>query len=143
VDRSQPLIYPRFMTELQKEATRLLNDKFAEKLKAGENIRLATVNDSGHLVLSAYIGTEQRSHTFELKTQTTTQDESDSLLLLLDFLDATLKEFFRLDRRAGFGLDYAKRVFEGKTLWVRQEFRDFEAERLADELLSADDAKKL
>jgi hypothetical protein len=132
------------MTEqLQQDAAKLLNETFGKKLESGESIRLEVENNGQEVMLRAYVGTLQRAHFFELKTTPTEADDPEELvLLLIDFLGPSLNTFFRQDRRGGFSLAFTKREFEGTTLWVRQEYRDFEAERMADELLAAD-AKKL
>ena len=132
------------MTEqLQHDAAKLLNQNFASKLESGETIRLEVENTGDEVMLRTYVGTPLRAHVFELKTTPTEADDPEELvLLLIDFLDASLQTFFRQNRRGGFSLASTKREFEGTTLWVRQEYRDFEAERMADELLAADAKKR-
>jgi len=131
------------MKDLLEQASTLLQDKFKSSLKEGERIVLEVHDEDGVITLRALVGTSKRAHEFEVKIEIKKpNDDKDTVLLLLDFLDGALQEFFRYDRKAGFGLDFAKRRFEGLDLFVRQEYRDFEAERLADELLQSADSKK-
>lgn len=131
------------MDDLISDAATLLNAKYAQKLQAGEAISLEVLNENDSLILKAQVGTKERAHVFELKAELSEQiDETDLMMLLLDFFDGAIKEFFRRDKRAGFGLDFSKRTFDQTDIWVRQEYHDFEAERLADELLLSADGKK-
>jgi hypothetical protein len=130
------------MKDLLKQASTLLQEKYRSAFKEGEIILLETHAEDGVIKLRALVGTQKRAHEFELKCEIKNpHDDKDVLLLLLDFFDEALGEFFRRSRKAGFGLDFAKRRFEGVDLFVRQEYRDFEAERLADELLQTADSK--
>lgn len=124
------------MTDLLKDAAKLLEEKYAKELKPGETIKLETTCESGKLSLKAQVGTQNRAHEFEIGTHLdNASDENDLTLLLLDFFDGVLAEFFRHERRASLGLDFVKRRFSQTDIWARQEYRDFEAERLADTLL--------
>ncbi len=128
--------------QLEHDAAKLLNTHHAKKLHDGESIRLEVDTTGDDLLLRAYVGTPLRAHVFEIKTELgLADDKEEKLLLLIDFLGASLNTFFRMQRRGGFSIAFTNRDFEGEKLWVRQEYRDFEAERMADELL-ASDAKK-
>lgn len=129
------------MTELINEASKLLNDKYAHKLAPDEAIRLEIIENESGLTLKGLVGTTSKAHVFELLIRQL-DDREDAILFLLDYFDAVLGTFLRQQRRGGFSLDFSQREFEGTILFVRQEYHDFEAERLADELLAADDAKK-
>lgn len=125
------------MNDILKHARSLLEEKYAKELKPGEEIQLSTTSEDGKLSLKALVGTANRAHEFEIAANLEKHtSEHDLILLLLDFLDGVLPEFFRHDRRASLGLDFVKRRFNQTDIWARQEYRDFEAERLADELLT-------
>ena len=131
------------MTDLLKDAATILETKYAKNLESGEAIKLETTSEGGKLSLKAFAGTTNRAHEFEIATNLEKlADEQDLTLLLLDFLDGVLQEFFRHDRRASLGLDFVKRRFNQTDIWARQEYHDFEAERLADALLLSADSKK-
>ena len=94
------------------------------------------------MLLKALVGTMDKAHLFEIFADSQDLDEDEQFALLLDFLDGVLEEFFEHERNGGLPLDFAKRTFEGVDILVRQELRNFKAERLADELLDPKSNKK-
>lgn len=130
-----------FAKDLEENAGELLLEKYDTHLKSTETIRLEALHGSNCLLLRALVGTQEKAHCFELFTDSPTQP-SMQFGLLLDFLDGVLEEFFEHERNAGLPLDFVKRKFEGADLLVRQELRNFEAERLAEELLNPPNDKK-
>lgn len=126
------------MTKILQEAQELLNQLFEGALKSGETIRLEA-SDVQEPTLRLYVGTRSKAHVFEFKAET---KADEVLMLLLDYAQGVLTEFFASNRRAGFSVAFTKREFEERVLWVRQEYHDFDAEGAADKLLAQDDAKK-
>ena len=103
----------------------ILQKKYESHLNPSEQISLRLIKDHEGFWLKALLGSPQRAHEFMLVSKENTHE------LLIEFLDGVLEDFFKADRNAYLPLDFSERVFDNKTLWVKQEFRDFEAEELA------------
>lgn len=131
-ERANKRPFPNF----EKEASDLLSSRFASDLAEGESIRIEAFSGSTCVLLKSFVGNSRKAHVIELFIDTAKEsDDEDSLALLIDFLDGFLKEFFAEDRYGGLPLDFSQCNFENELIWARQEFRNFEAESLADELL--------
>jgi hypothetical protein len=125
-----------FSRDWSADASDLLSQKFADKLTVDEEIFLEALWGKDCALLKASVGNSQKAFVFELFiAHLDASGVEAGFGLLVDFLDGVLEEFFMRKRGAGFGLDFAPRQFEASTILVRQEFHNFEAERLADELL--------
>lgn len=118
------------------EVSALLLEKFAVHLRPNEGIRVESLYGDNCAFLRALVGTENKAHVFEFFTDTLEPSEKE-FGLLLDFFDGVLEEFFAHRRNAGLPLDFTKRQFEKVHLFARQEYHDFEAERLAENLLKS------
>lgn len=109
----------------EQAASNLLQKKYQTYLAPLEKITLSFYKDKDGFWLRTLVGTEKKAHEFMFTT------EDDNFDLLVDYLDGILQEFFESERDALLPLDLSKRVFDDKTIWVKHEFRNFEAEELA------------
>lgn len=109
----------------EQAASDLLQKKYQSFLAPSEKITLSFYKDKDGFWLKGLVGTEKKAHEFMLVTA------DEDFDLLVDYLDGVLEEFFKSEREAFLSLDLSKRVFEDKTLWAKQELRNFEAEELA------------
>lgn len=109
----------------EQAASDLLQKKYQTNLAPLEKITLSFYKDKDGFWLKTLVGTENKAHEFMFVA------EDEDFDLLVDYLDGVLEEFFESDREALLPLDLSKRIFDNKTLWVKHEFRNFEAEKLA------------
>lgn len=114
----------------------LLLQQHGSFLTSDETIQVQIHTGSNAVCLKAQLGNGKSDHIFELFARETKNIDLDTCLaLIIDYLDATLDEFFREDRNAFFPLDFTPRSFEDLTIWVKHELRRFDCENEADKLL--------
>ena len=110
----------------EQAASDLLQKKYQTFLAPLEKITLSFYKDKDVFWLKTLVGTDKKAHEFVFMT------EHEDFDLLVDYLDGILQEFFKSKRDALLPLDLSKRVFDNQILWVKHEFRNFEAEKLAE-----------
>lgn len=115
----------------------VLHHKYYENLAEGEKFRVKAFAGEHLTLLNVSVGTENQGHFFELFVEKTGENEFDGGFgLLIDYFDGIMPMFFKEERNAWLPLDFTKRVFEGHSLFVRHEFRNYQAEKAADQMLS-------
>ncbi|MES2504992.1 MAG: hypothetical protein V4534_08970 [Myxococcota bacterium] len=107
----------------------ILQIKHQSHLEPSEELSVSLLKDKDGFWLKALLGTSKRAHEFVFVSEDADHE------LLTEYFDGVLTEFFAADRRAYLPLDFSKRTYDGKVLWAKQEFRDFEAEELAEKWL--------
>ena len=123
---------PALVTDLRD----LLLQQHESSLVLNETIQVEIHTGSNAVCLKTRVGNGKSDHVFELFAREIKNIDLDTCLaLIIDYLDATLDEFFREDRNAFFPLDFTPRSFEGLTIWVKHELRRFDCENEADKLL--------
>lgn len=132
-----------FNNEWEQKAKELLALKHASKLKPNEEIILEARVGDGVAYLRALLGSDQKAQVFEFAVQNVAKDKFEhTFSLMLDFFDGVLSQFLAQGRDGGLALDFVKCDFEKIEIFARQEYRDFEVERMTEEFLNAHNDKK-
>jgi len=123
--------------ELLSDLHDLLNDAFQGSLKKGEQMNVSALLGKSEAFLSVTIGNEVAGHVFEFFTKDVPGEGLEGALgFVIDFAQGALEEFFASKRESRFPLDFCIRVFEGQQIYARYTYRNFAAEKLANDFLS-------
>ena len=114
----------------------LLKDSFEKYFKTGEQISIHAKTGLHCAFLQATFGADAAAHIFEFAATDVEGEPLDGALgLLIDYLGEVIAEFLENDREAFLPLDYSLSEVDRNKIYVRHEFRNFAAEKLANEFL--------
>lgn len=120
--------------DLRADIEAALLNQYHNYLKTNQTIMVSATTGSSAAWLMMRIGNEQNAHIFEFFCRDSDPTLEGALGIIIDFADGVLQEFLT-NENVWLPIDLTPYNFENHQVYAAQEFRNFELDKAADEML--------
>lgn len=124
--------------ELQ-ELAQILNFKYAAFLSE-RRLKISTeIDGSSTVFVEVLLENDNQSFYYPIEARIDAKEQNlsphDAALLLIDYIDFYLDEYFKEEEQVFFNIDWQEYTFDGINFQIRAQVRNLYHEKLADQLL--------